>query len=332
MRRNAFTLVELLVVIAIIGILVALLLPAVQAAREAARRTECQNNLRNIALACLNYESSQRTLPPSASNAPDVLLNSPGWQVFILPFMEQAAFSSNLDANNAEANPNLDLARNLRLEQYECPSDPDIESLRGRKYNEMRVMTYAAVLGSYHSRAGIVDCGQGDECVGGDSVDFGPINLDGLLVIDAPTPLRRATDGLSKTAMIGERWYQLRTWTFGSFYSQRDPNEPAVPRPPRGAQSMSAVSSGKNFNTQAPLNADLDRVGFYTGHGQEDRPAISDSSQRTLAYNNLPFGSFHPGGVNFAFGDGAVRFVQDGIEDDAYLAMGSRNGDEVVSD
>ncbi|MEO0530277.1 MAG: DUF1559 domain-containing protein, partial [Planctomycetota bacterium] len=85
-RRVGFTLVELLVVIAIIGILVALLLPAVQAAREAARRNECANNLKQISLACLNYEAARRALPPAASNTPIERDNSLGWQVAILPY------------------------------------------------------------------------------------------------------------------------------------------------------------------------------------------------------------------------------------------------------
>src|SRR4051812_7524731 len=86
---GGFTLVELLVVIAIIGILVALLLPAIQSAREAARRTKCINNLKNVGLACLNYESSKNSYPPSSTNANDVAINGLSWEVLILPFIEE---------------------------------------------------------------------------------------------------------------------------------------------------------------------------------------------------------------------------------------------------
>src|SRR3954462_14274961 len=87
-KRLGFTLVELLVVIAIIGILVALLLPAIQAAREAARRTKCVNQLKNIGLACLNYESARKTYPPSSTNASNVNINGLSWHMLILPYVE----------------------------------------------------------------------------------------------------------------------------------------------------------------------------------------------------------------------------------------------------
>src|SRR5689334_2705372 len=91
LRLRAFTLVELLVVIAIIGILVALLLPAIQAAREAARRSKCQSNLHNLALACLNYESSKKRLPQGFVATGPGAIESWGWGVYILPYLEEQA-------------------------------------------------------------------------------------------------------------------------------------------------------------------------------------------------------------------------------------------------
>ncbi|QDT70127.1 hypothetical protein MalM25_30720 [Planctomycetes bacterium MalM25] len=332
--RPAFTLVELLVVVAIIGILIALLLPAVQAARESARRGECANNLRNISLACLNYESARRGLPPASSNTPVERDNSLGWQVSILPYLEENALATNIDANYAERAESLALANDVVVPQYQCPSDPDIETERGRKY-DIRVMSYAGVLGSYYSRAGVNQCdpATGDACVGDDATnDFGPVNLDGLMVVDRRNPLRRATDGLSKTALVGERWYQLRTWTFGSFYQERDPGAGPATSPPRGPQMKTAVSSAKNFDRRYPPNADLARVGYYRLHLEGDRPALPAGAPKTIRYNNLPFGSFHPGGTHFALGDGSVRFTTDALDEAAYLALGSRNGGEVVAD
>lgn len=332
-EKRAFTLVELLVVIAIIGVLVALLLPAVQAAREAARNTECKNQLKNIVLACLNYESALRTLPPAATNAAMARDNSIGWQVRILPYLEENAITDEVRANEAETAETLEFANTVQLKNYSCPSDPDIEDVRGRKYNWAGVMSYSGILGSYHSRADVDDCGPQDLCVGGESVAvFGPVNLDGLLGVAFAVPTRRATDGLSNTAMIGERWYQLRTWTFGSYYRQRDDGQDGSPRPPRGPQSETAVSAAKNVSRDVPINANLDRVGYYQLHLDDDRPALPAGAAKTLAFNDLPFGSFHPGGANFGFGDGSVRFLQDDTDADVYVALASRNGEEVVSE
>ena len=329
---HAFTLVELLVVIAIIGILVALLLPAVQSAREAARRVQCTNNLRSIGLACLNYETANRTLPPASTNSPAETLNSLGWQVFILPYLEEYSLDSGVRDQYAETAETLDFANRIQLPIYSCPSDPDLDETRGRKFDWMRVMSYAGVLGSYASREEVNDCGPSDRCVGAESGNFGPVNLDGLLGVDLAVPLRMATDGTSNTAMAGERWYQLRTWTFGSYYEQRDAGQSPPPRPPRGPQMLTAVSSAKNFSRTAPINADLDRTGFYVLHRDEDRPAIPDGAPRTLLYNNLPFGSFHPGGAHFVFGDGSVRLLQEDLDVEVYLAIGSRDGGETVSE
>ena len=92
-----------------------------------------------------------------------------------------------------------------------------------------------------------------------------------------------------------------------------------------------AVSSAKNISTAVPLNANLRSVGFYELHRDEDRPAYA-GEPKTIAYNDLPFGSFHPGGANFTFGDGGVRFLKDDIAETAYLAIASRNGEEVVKE
>ncbi|TWT43268.1 DUF1559 domain-containing protein [Botrimarina hoheduenensis] len=329
---RGFTLVELLVVVAIIGILVALLLPAVQAAREAARNTECKNHLKNIVLACLNFESARQVLPPAATNASMARDNSIGWQVRILPYLEEMAIDAEVRASEAEIAENLELANSVQVSTYRCGSDPDFDDIRGRKYNWAGVMSYGGVLGSYASRKNLQTCSQGDDCVGGTNPNFGPINTDGALGVDFAVPTRRITDGLSKTAIVGERWYQLRTWTFGSYYSLRDDGLTSSTRPPRGPQMQTAVSAAKNFDRSVPPNADLNAVGYYKLHLPEDRPTLPTGAALTITFNNLPFGSFHPGGLNFGLVDGSVRFVQDDIDLDTYLALASRNGEETVEE
>ncbi len=118
---SGFTLVELLVVIAIIGVLVALLLPAIQAAREAARRMSCQNNVKNLAVGCLNYESSKGAYPPGAENFNQVSKNGNSWQILILPYIEQGTLGSNV----------ADLLEKYKLQAN--GADVDVYDLYGKR-------------------------------------------------------------------------------------------------------------------------------------------------------------------------------------------------------
>jgi len=353
---NGFTLVELLVVIAIIGILVALLLPAIQAAREAARRTQCQNNLKNIALACLNFESAKGHLPEGSllitgsTGTPSGL----GWPVLILPFIEESQISEEaIEKYTSSANPDaygsaMDSLNSLLLPMYLCPSDPDLK-YQQEKYGttdsakNRKGMSYAGVMGSYFSRTG--DYGSkttkvtGKYCVWANPIPddlLGPNNYDGLLIQGWPVKVHQCTDGMSKTLMIGERTYQIRAWMIGAYSTgaqdpPRDRRNPAA-TPPVGPQPATAFFACKNVNDVALLNHDP-YTGQYIGHDNNlgDRPPVPDSTPRSVSCNNLPFGSFHSGGVNFSFGDGSVQFLSDSLDTKLYLAMGSRNGDETVT-
>lgn len=341
--RRGFTLVELLVVIAIIGVLVALLLPAVQAAREAARRLSCKNNLKNVALSCLNYESSRGTLPPGSVNTNIVSGSGLGWMVHILPYVEQASVSQAVLDKYADSPDAYGAGMNelnaLLLPMYLCPSDPELKE-QAEKYGnrDRKGMSYAGVMGSYFSRTGRCPATKNgdDYCVAASTSNlFGPNNFDGLLIMDKPIALQKVTDGLSNTAMIGERTYQIRTWTLGAYW--RGTTDPVRARgdqtAPIGPQPTTAFFGCKNINDVALLNHDPHQ-GCYIGHDNDagDRPEVSDSTPRTLSVNNLPFASNHPGGVNFAFGDGSIRFLNDDLDVQTYLAFGSRNGDETISE
>jgi prepilin-type N-terminal cleavage/methylation domain-containing protein/prepilin-type processing-associated H-X9-DG protein len=339
--RPGFTLVELLVVIAIIGILVALLLPAVQAAREAARRTKCVNNLKNISLACLNYESSKKALPPGTTVSKTASKSGLGWQVQILPYIEDALVSEDAikkynDPTNDDAysGAGMDALNALMLPMYLCPSDGEIAFIKDKfdtGTKNRRGMSYVGVLGSYFSRTGVcpasktpnVFCIACGSCTGGLS---GANNYDGLLIQGWPVTLKKVTDGTSKTLLIGERWYQARAWMIGAYWSTSDST------PPVGPQPTSLSFNCKNLSDKVPINHNLNVSCYQLHDNTTDRPQVPSTSTKSLSLNNLPFASFHTGGVNFSYGDGSVKWMPDDIDTTLYLALGSRNGNETVSD
>jgi prepilin-type N-terminal cleavage/methylation domain-containing protein/prepilin-type processing-associated H-X9-DG protein len=346
-RPRGFTLVELLVVIAIIGILVALLLPAIQAAREAARRMSCTNNLKNIALACLNYENSKGELPPGALNHLKSGDNGFSWQVIILPYLEEGAISNEvaqaarerLQANSNDPLDGYDIAAKYGngITIYLCPTDTEIKD----KFNQgLSSSSYAGVMGSYASREGVTGTcmtkgwpsGARDYCAGNRGSLSGVVNFDGLLTEDWPVKLSSATDGLSNTMLVGERWYQLRAWTVGVYWTSPPPGYSiTTKKPPSGPCPAAFVSACKNIDDRYPINANLDGVGYYVIHDNAtDRPVMNSGGRKVMAFNDLLWGSFHPGGANFAFGDGSVRFLTDDLDIDVFLAYGSRNGDDTV--
>jgi prepilin-type N-terminal cleavage/methylation domain-containing protein/prepilin-type processing-associated H-X9-DG protein len=356
-KRTAFTLVELLVVIAIIGILVALLLPAIQAAREAARRTACVNNLKNIALGALNYESSKKAYPPGSTfameKAPSVMFydqaSGLGWTVLILPYLEESKVSEDslsiwekmrINGPYQDAySSTMDFLNKYLPAMYLCPSDPDLK-YQQEKFGtaDRKGMSYAGVLGSFFARTGICDTFKtaGHYCVTQSATFYGPNNYDGILVQASPTSIKSVTDGTSKTLLVGERYYQIRTWMIGAY--SKPPSDPsggsgrgATTLAPIGAQPITAFFASKNLSDKWPINHDP-FVACYVDHDNSkgDRPAVPDTTPRKITVNDLPFGSMHTGGANFAFGDGSVKFLPDSIDVNTYLALGSRNGAETV--
>jgi prepilin-type N-terminal cleavage/methylation domain-containing protein/prepilin-type processing-associated H-X9-DG protein len=307
-RPRGFTLVELLVVIAIIGVLVALLLPAVQAAREAARRSQCSNNLHNIALAILTYESTHRTLPPlyvlqqtnrSSPTANDDAMPYFGnwsWGAHILPYVEQGALYSQLNVGNtrlsaALSNSSLKPLLQQKIGLFRCPTDPapKLSDANLRNIADSSGQAVATTLSNY---AAVNSSGQMPARNKG--VPVGPnaaqAFADGPFYENSAVRLAEMSDGQSNTLIVGERiWQSIQRTNL----SQGIPNV-----------ALAANLFGVNGTGFAAARHGVCSVSGVAYLGIN---VINDP--RTC----ISFSSFHPGGAQFAMGDGSVKFVTENI-------------------
>ena len=295
----AFTLVELLVVITIIGVLIGLLLPAVQAAREAARRSQCTNKLRNLTLGLENYESQNRHFPPGAKLHDRANLPSIGWRVELLPFIEEGDLYnqiSPLPNGGAE-----DFSATERLPDiYHCPSVTKGDS----NGQAVFASNYAAVAGAARD----------DHVITLENAACGNCATDGILYVKSKTRVGEVTDGTSSTLLLGERNYVvLEDWITGATHNQRNPRSP-----------LTRVCSASVKNIVYPINASFEEFGYYKGD-----PNVPPSERKTL-FNDLQFGSLHPGGANFSYADGHIEFLTDDIDFTIYQDLSTRNGGEVT--
>ena len=302
-RHVGFTLVELLVVIAIIGVLVALLLPAIQAAREAARRAQCTNNLKQIGLALHNYHDTHGVFPPGHmiwnNNLPAGYglvgsMRLMGWQVHLLPYIELGSLYSQY---NFSGSTPINQADNMRvhwtwINDYLCPSNPGME-------------------GVYWTST--INPATGDENLDGTPTHYTGISDDlcnfdlcaasgwwtaggkGLFFTGSKVKMRDILDGTSSTFAVGENVapdprgtnkYRGKTWV---------------------AYNIMSVERGINYPFR--LNPQLSHNGFNSTNG----PA-----------------SYHPGGANFMLADASVRFVSESIDQALLQALATRAGKESV--
>lgn len=286
---RGFTLVELLVVIAIIGILIALLLPAVQAAREAARRIQCANNMKQIGLALLNYHDTYGRFPRAANWGPNSEDKGLGWPVFVLPYMEQVPFYNQVDlGKTVYQTPNRELGKD-DIFGFHCPSDG--EGAREYDFNdpsaEWNVANYTGVAGAGLTAESVVVL---------EKAHCGDYYTDGILYPYSKTRIADITDGTSNTFLVGERVYELRLWMKGSHFVI----DPA---------SKVCVDAAKNLDW--PLNTDEGAICYWDCPGG-----------RVCLFNQLTFGSRHPGGAHFVLADGSVHFIDETIEFDVYQQLG----------
>jgi prepilin-type N-terminal cleavage/methylation domain-containing protein len=298
-RNRAFTLVELLVVIAIVGVLIALLLPAIQHSREAARKTVCANNLKQIGLGMHTYLLSHSSFPPGyiSTVLPDHDDGGPGWSwgAIILPFIEEASLHAQIPFSAPlEGSASKDV-RLKNVSIFECPSDGQFEPLVDipDKYSDTVICQVAG--SNYVASAGTVR----------PTCKLCRDKFDGMFGRNRKIKVKELQDGLSKTLAIGERashWSRATLW---------------------GVVPSSKVVDNQQPELYAAGPAYVLGTTFHDGFNIESSEDMEHATMGTLAE---AFGSRHPGGAFFMFADAGVRFVWDDTDPAIMNALSTRDG------
>jgi prepilin-type N-terminal cleavage/methylation domain-containing protein/prepilin-type processing-associated H-X9-DG protein len=310
--RQAFTLIELLVVIAVVGVLVSLLLPAIQAARESARMMSCKNNLKQLGLALQLHHDTMQMLPPGWKASANEPAGDPGWGwgALVLPYIEEGPlYQGKFDSSVPIADPTNQALRETSIAVFLCPSESqenlfwlpkddghdhhehdeheeeheheeeeheeEHDPQHEGHYDEGEQLLYVA-------RANYVGM------FGTQEIEDVPSSGDGVFFHNSRIAFKHVIDGLSKTIFLGERSSRLggSTWV-GNVHEAKE--------------SMARVVGSADHLPNA-----------RSGHFED-------------------FSSRHPSGAHFLMGDGSVRIITDSVEEDVYQAMGTRAGKEIVS-
>lgn len=340
-RKSGFTLIELLVVIAIIAILIALLLPAVQQAREAAHRTQCKNNLHQIGFALHSYYNSYETLPPGVVNRLGPIQNQPqgyhhGWMTAILPYIDLPVLDQKLDRTlSIYADENLSV-RKLVIPVFQCPTDPSPSRSTDAK-NAVGLSNYC---GNHHHNAGAIDT-----------------NNHGVLFLNSRVRYKDIYDGSSFTIMAGEanRSAEDLGWASGTRATLRNAGI-MINETPEGSRYYNDPSANPAFElAKNDIQKGYGGAGYggssyggsygssYGGseysmesygedaeasqEGEEGAPqARPPAPEKPSGFEYDPggFGSYHTGGAQFLLCDGSVRFLSENIDPATYMRLCDR--------
>ena len=293
-RRRAFTLIELLVVIAIIAVLIALLLPAVQQAREAARRSQCINNQKQLGLALHNYHDTFNVFPPGWIGVQAGISHMEGqsgfaWASHLLPNLDQGPLYNQINFKASLLDPSNDIARKSVLGVFRCPSDPSTDTWQlgeeGNPTNILATLPTANYVGSFGTEGAedicIASPFPASQCLG-----------DGMFSHNSKLRIADITDGTSHTILLGEHKSD-RTLNWHSTW---------VGMVPGGEEATARFLAASDHTPNSPLLH------------------IDD------------FSSWHTGGVHLLFGDGRVRFLTQSVDLGIFRAIATRSGSEVIGD
>jgi prepilin-type N-terminal cleavage/methylation domain-containing protein/prepilin-type processing-associated H-X9-DG protein len=348
MKRRGFTLIELLVVIAIIAVLIALLLPAVQAAREAGRRAQCVNNLKQMGLAIQNYIDVQGAIPPTAMNqlgAPNPSSNNFGMKARILPYMEQVGIfnalnqTSNWEQGTGSPPGNEGSNDTVVIQQintFLCPSDANVPC--GTYTFKDGVTKGQTAYGSYPNNLGTIFYNNGGKFDGpAHRMSEATPNNHGVVVT-----LPMITDGLSNTVIFSE-WVRGRNqnaspsngvWAIylSSMAEPTANTTTSVNLYVAPCQSSTTFAANYDHKGQKWGNHNTAEGGGYSHVMMPNTKACFFSNKTTVDIDTLVGASSnHPGGVNVGMLDGSVKFIKNSINPTTWRAIATMNAGEVIS-
>jgi prepilin-type N-terminal cleavage/methylation domain-containing protein/prepilin-type processing-associated H-X9-DG protein len=364
-RLRAFTLIELLVVIAIIAVLISLLLPAVQSAREAARRAQCVNNLKQIALAALNFESSNNQLPPGWGPQP-IYPSLPAYgranpKVLILQYLENGntfnAFNLQWDLNIYQSVGTNFTAQDQVISTYVCPSDGNTTKVTSGS----QAAGYSNYMASTGGSASMLYGGTNPTSYPFDETNtsvLGPFNVQinesglplptptapnpGYLAVTGKVTMASITDGTSNTGMFAETTMSPYAATvYPAIYAGNIPYSPFMVYAWGGTWSNQVYPAGcgnwANANDWFLMGyrggewyRNIPSTGYYS-HTIPPNYNQNDCDNSAVQGGHGAARSYHPGGANAAFCDGSVHFFKNSINPRTWFALGTRAGGEVVS-